>query len=376
MLDLLRKIGLKLQGGVVTLRPKGNPRGRVLFSYTTLPFISLQSVNGHSNRWESRRMAEIWRDRGFVVDVVDFNNENFTPKKPYDYCVDISHHLERLSPLLGPSCVKVFHIPAAHWKFQNDAELARIADIERRRGVKLSPRRIVPPSKNIELCDVATILGNDFTVGTYSFAGKKIVRIPISTTHIFPSPEAKDFSIARNGYVWLGGAGMAHKGLNLVLEAFAAMPEYRLTVFGKKDADFAEAYHKELFETPNIHYKGMVDLDSPQFSRAITESVGMIFPSCSEGSSGGVVSCMHAGLIPITSYETGVDIAGFGTVLKRNSVEEIKKEVRELSSRPADELRRRAVAAWKFANERHTRDSFSKTYENFVDDLIQGKIAQ
>jgi hypothetical protein len=47
---------------------------------------------------------------------------------------------------------------------------------------------------------------------------------------------------------------MVHKGLDLVLEAFADMPEYHLTVCGpiQKEQDFERAYYRELYQVPNI----------------------------------------------------------------------------------------------------------------------------
>jgi glycosyltransferase involved in cell wall biosynthesis len=374
MTDIFRKIALKLHGGIWTLPSKVPVKGRVLLSYTTLPFVSPGSLGGHSNRWECRRIAQIWNKKGFEVDIVDISNASFIPKKKYSYCIDVENGLERLTPLVGEKCVKIYHITSAYWKFQNDAEAKRLADIHSRRGCDLSPRRKLPPSKNIELADIASMIGNDFTESTYAFAGKKIVRIPISTTHTFPSPEGKDFERIRRNYIWLGGAGMAHKGLDLVLEAFAAMPEYSLTIFGKKDSDFADCYKKELFETPNIRYAGMIDMGSEAFSSIIQDSLGLVFPSSSEGSSGGVVTSLHAGLIPIISRESGVDVPGFGTILQSNSIEEIQKEVRKLSSSSPEELLRRALTAWKFANEKHTKDRFSHAYEKFVDDLISGTL--
>jgi hypothetical protein len=47
---------------------------------------------------------------------------------------------------------------------------------------------------------------------------------------------------------------MVHKGLDLVLEAFARMPECQLTIVGpvRNEPEFVNVYRKELFHTPNI----------------------------------------------------------------------------------------------------------------------------
>ena len=371
MIPILKKIKLKLNRGKVTLKPKTRPKGRVLLSYTTLPFIQPETISGHSNRWECQKIAEIFTQHGFIVDIIDATNKNFKPKKKYTYCIDISNNLDRLEKYLNPDCVKIFHIPAAHWLFQNTAEYQRLLGIKNRRGFILSPRRIEKPSLNIETADIATILGNDFTLNTYRYANKPITKIHIASTHTYPSPINKNFKTINKNFIWLGGSGMVHKGLDLVLEAFKDMPDFNLTICGKKDDDFATAYNQELFETPNIHYVGFLDLGSDDFKKISDQAIGLIFPSCSEGSSGGVVTSMHAGLIPIISYEAGVNVEDFGLILQENTIAEIKKQVLLLSQLPSEDLKTKAVKAWEYANTYHTRENFSTEYNNFVVNLIK-----
>jgi hypothetical protein len=318
-------------------------------------------------------IAETWSEAGYDVDVVDFENSSFKPRKKYTYCIDIQNNFEKWNDALGGECIKIFHIPTAHWKFNNEAEEKRLQDIKKRRGFTLAPKRILPASKNIELANRATILGNEFTKSTYAFAAKPLHKLHISATHTYPSPEHKNVTAVRKNFIWLGGAGMAHKGLDLVLEAFTEMPEYSLKVLGKKDSDFAEAYQKELFETPNIEYVGNVDLGSEKFKDITDNSIGLVFPSCSEGSSGGVVASMHAGLIPIISYESGVDVSDFGIILKENSITEIKKQVYTISNLQEEVLKEKSLAAWKHAHAYHTRENFAREYKQFIDTLINSK---
>ncbi|MDP3042923.1 MAG: glycosyltransferase [bacterium] len=345
-----------------------------MLSYTTLPFLNPKSVDGHTNRWECVEIARIFIKHNYSVDIIDHTNKSFIPKKNYKYCIDAQDNIERLSPFLGKNCLKIFHITTAHWLFNNTAEYRRLLDIKERRGVALAPRRTLPPSRNIELADAVAILGNNFTAGTYAYAKKTMYRIPISTTHLYPSPENKNFESARNGFIWIGGAGMAHKGLDLTLEAFSEMPKCNLTIFGKKDEDFEEAYKKELCQTPNIHYIGHTDLGSRKFKDIIENSIAIVFPSCSEGCSGGVVTAMHAGLIPIISLESGVDVNNFGIILKENTINEIKKQVQYLASLPSEELKNKAIKAWEYARNNHTRERFSKEYQKIINKILFIKI--
>lgn len=373
---LFKKILLSLRGGVVHLHPKGVARGNVLISYITLPFvISDKILNAHTNRWECREMARLFLEQGYAVDVIDWTNTTFTPKKKYRFFIDIHNNLERLSPLLNKDCVKIFHITGAHWLFQNDAEQKRLLGVQARRNAKLVPRRTMPPSHAIEHADVVTMLGNDFTESTYAYAHKKIIRIPLSTTHTYPSPAGKNFEYAKNNFVWFGGSGMVHKGLDLVLEAFAQMPEYRLTVCGKvsNEKDFVDVYKKELYEMPNISVTGLIDPGGAEFQNICNNSIALVYPSSSEGQSGAVITTMHTGLIPIVSYQSGVDVKDFGKILEENSVEGIMGAVQEIACLPVEELRARAIKTWEYAREYHTRENFTKHYRNFILELLRGK---
>lgn len=369
---MIRKILFKIAGGVIKLKTKNpNKKGNVLLSYTTLPFLNKKSLDGHSNRWECWAIAQIFLELGYDVDVIDYTNNKYPIKNNYAFCLDIHNNFQLWSKILNKNCIKIFHITGAHWEFQNKAEQERIKNIFKRKGVLLSPTRQVPPSHNLDYADFVTIIGNDFTIGTYNFNNKKFFRVPISTTHTYQTPESKNYSKAKNNFIWLGGAGMAHKGLDLVLEAFAKLPQYTLTVLGKKDEDFAQLYHKELFETPNIKYEGLVNLGSQKFIDIINNSISTIFPSCSEGTSGGVITAMHAGLIPIVSYESGVDVKDFGIILKENSVEEIIEQIKIISSLPNNDLKDKAMATWTYAQTNHTREHFRATYKNIIQTILQ-----
>ena len=375
--NLAAKARMLLAGGVVKLRPKGALKGHVLFSYITLPFTvaSKDAFDGHTNLWECRDMAHAFLERGYAVDVIDWTNKTFTPKKRYTYFLDIHANMERVAPLLNKDCVKILHTTGAHFLFHNTAEYQRLLDVQKRRAKTLIPRRAVVPSYGIEHADVVTMLGNEFTEGTYAYAGKHIIRIPLSSTHTYPSPAEKNFERARKGFVWFGGSGMVHKGLDLVLEAFAHMPECQLTICGKvaNEKDFVEAYKKELYETPNIRVAGLTDPGGDTYKDICTSAVALVYPSSSEGQSGAVITTMHAGLIPIISYQSGVDVEDFGSILTENTIEEIRRAVRAIASLPDEELRARSMKAWHYARGHHTREKFAAAYRSFVDMLEKSK---
>jgi glycosyltransferase involved in cell wall biosynthesis len=80
---------------------------------------------------------------------------------------------------------------------------------------------------------------------------------------------------------------------------------------------------------------------------------------------------MHAGLIPIVSYEASVDVHDdFGVTLKECSIEEIKKTLRRISSLSGQELKGMARKSWEFARANHTKEKFAQEYRNVVENII------
>jgi glycosyltransferase involved in cell wall biosynthesis len=358
---------------IASLRPDGKARGRVLIAYIAEGFFQDEISKAHTQDWEAVAMARAWADLGYHVDVVDNNNVAFDPGPGYDFFIAARMALEPIGRRLNPDCVRILHIDTAHWLYSNTASHGRSLALQHRRG--LTVRRMLDIERNhaIEFADCATMVGNEFTASTYSYAKKRIYRVPISTSRLFDWAEDKDFDACRKRFVWFGSRGAVHKGLDLVLEAFALMPDFHLTVVGPvRERCFEEAYRRELYESPNIRFVGWVDLSGPDFADIARDSVGLVFPSCSEGGGGSAVACMHAGLIPIVTRQTSVDIdPSYGLELESASVVEVCSAVRELAGRAADDLERMARAAWTHARVHHTREAFEVRYREVAEKILR-----
>jgi glycosyltransferase involved in cell wall biosynthesis len=217
-------------------------------------------------------------------------------------------------------------------------------------------------------------LGSEFTSNTYKYAEKPIFRVPISTPAVYPWPGDKRFDHCRKNFLWFNSNGFVHKGLDLVLEAFAGMPEFHLTVCGpikdEVEKPFEKAFYKELYHTPNIHTAGWVEDASVEFLQIANSCSGVIGASCSEGGGGSIISCMQAGLIPIVNYESSVEIGSFGILLPDCSVESIRHCVRSFASLSADVLQEKAKRAWEFASTNHSRQRFTDEYKKVAKAII------
>lgn len=360
---------------VVTLAPTGTPRGRALVSYVIDPFLlptGRAVPHSHTHYWESRQIGWTLRDLGFTVDAIHWTNRDFVPGHAYDLAIDVRLNLERLAPLLGHGCLLIQHIETAHHEFHNAAQRRRLEELEKRRGFRLAPVKMIEPNRAIDVAHFGTTVGNDFTIATYAHAKKPILRVPISTPLVLPSPHGRDFTASRRRFLWLGSAGLVHKGLDLVLEAVAAAPGIELVVCGPimGEPDFERAYRRELYATPNITTLGWVDVHGERFRQVLESCAWTLLPSCSEGGGGSVIGCMHGGLIPVVTREASVDVHGFGVDLADARVDSMRDTLRRLAAMPAAEVRDRAVASWTHVRAAHTRDSFAIAHRLAIDTIL------
>lgn len=382
--EILRKCGLDIRRYVpnvyektVSLEPQKKRQGTALISYHIKPFLLKPDEpipNSHTSQWRCLQMARTFLDLGYSVDVIDSHNHVFQPKKPYAVFVGHRINFDRIAGLLNSDCIKIAHLDTAHWVYNNYSTYRRKLELQQRRRITIKGGdRIVEQTLALEHADCVTVCGNDFNINTLRYSSKPVYKLPQTPPVVYPWPDDKEFGTCRASFLWFGSHGFVHKGLDLVLEAFAEMPDYHLYVCGPltKEEDFVAAYHKELYRTPNIHAIGWVNVESPEFTVIAKKCLGVVYPSCAEAGGGNVIVCMHAGLIPLVSYESSVDVEDFGVLFKDNSVNTIKDTVRTVSNLPSDRLRQMARKAWEFARANHTREKFTEEYKKLALSVLE-----
>ena len=180
--------------GIVHMPAQEKKKGDVLISYITEPFTLAPwetFSNLHTNYWECHEIASLFSKRGYSVDIVNANNRTFIPKKPYIVCVDSDNNIERFLPHLPKECKKVFPILISYWKAYNESEEKRLDDLEKRRGVRLLPKRKMLPSRNAELADYLEGFGNKTVFNTFKQFNKPIFFVPISSVVKYDFPDQK-----------------------------------------------------------------------------------------------------------------------------------------------------------------------------------------
>jgi hypothetical protein len=369
----------EIERRMVSLKSEKNSKKNALFSYVLDPFLLKNPGDfpiSHAKHWESFQIVKILLELGFNVDVINYDNMNFSPKKNYDLFIGSRVNFHQIAQLLHPDCTKVAHLTVSHWCYHNKGLFDRLLSIQEKKGVTLYPVKAVETNLAIEYADFATMLGNDFTINTYRYANKPIFPIRSSTNVLFPWMENKQFDECRKNFIWFGSDGLVYKGLDLVLDAFSEMPDYTLTVCGpiSEEKDFERAYQRELYQTTNINTVGWVNTNSDRFQNIIKNSIAFVFPTCGEGQAGAVIACMHASLIPIVSAQAGVDMkTDFSVLLKKCTKQEIKEAVTYISQLETHELERMSKNVWENARNNYNRDVFLHDYKNALLFILKQK---
>ena len=149
--------------------------------------------------------------------------------------------------------------------------------------------------------------GNEFTMNTYKYANKPLFAHSNFHSSLFTrGSRTKILTDVRKSFLWFGSDGFIHKGLDLVLEAFAQMPDYNLTVCGpiQYGKGFSERLSQGAIQHFEYPYGWVGGYHQPGTLPEITNRcIGLFFRPAQSRVVEALLTCMHAGLIPIVSYE-------------------------------------------------------------------------
>lgn len=367
-------------GYPVILRPSWSlkPKRRVLLSYLEQPLSLPESSPhflGHTNFWESRAIADIFQKLGYQVEAINWSDREFIPIGKYDVVFDIFANLGRLSSLLGRDTVKFLHCTGSDPYYQNAAEIKRVEEVNRRRNGNYVPKRVLAEPEwtyiSLEAADACSLIGNEHTRSTYPEKyRKKMELVTVSASEIDDrGKKIRDHVPSKREFLWFFGNGVVHKGLDLLLEIFAAHPNLHLHIVGDVTAeeDFCEIYKKELTDTDNIHLHGYLFPTSVEFQSLLQDVFCFVAPSCSESISTAAVTCLQLGLYPILSRDTGVSLpTGCGLYIEKLTTDYIEKLVLAVMEMKDDEIIYQTRQTQEDALKRFSRKAFKDRMEKFI----------
>jgi hypothetical protein len=252
---------------------------------------------------------------------------------------------------------------------------ARTREFNARHGANL-PVNLHDPDDGPAVADYLLVTGDRWVAGTYSAISPSPIGFcpnPI-VAGVLDTRDMKDFTLASTNFLWMAAYGALRRRLDIVLEAFEAMPHLNLWICGglNHEKAFYGVMNRWLTELPNVHDVGWVDVGSPTY-REITARCGyLVYPSVSDGNPGTVVNAMASGVVPLTTIETGIDVGGCGHAFLGGSVQKLVDCITSVSQLPASHLAQNAARASEFARNNFDHLTFERCVRSAFDSVGLG----
>jgi hypothetical protein len=336
--------------------------------------LSKKQKYSHSNLNEIIKIVKIFSEHEYNVDIIEYRHQGVINYHKYHLIFGFGDIFEESFYTQDFSGKRIFYATGAHPEFQNDAEIKRIKEFNRRHGKLVMPKRL--PKKfwacSTTFSDSIFCYGNDWTISTYQkFFDGLIMKITPSNHSDFKF-EKKDFQAIKKNFLWIGAAGAIHKGLDLCIETFLDLPEFHLDIIGPIDGEIFEMYGNEKKINDNILFHGFMDIRSVKFKDLMEKNTFVICPSCSEGSNTSVILAMRFGLIPVLTKECGIDLDNAFEIINIDLIE-LKKQILFLGEISINELEERSDKIYQKSNQKFNLESFEKSFnealskfENFI----------
>lgn len=345
---------------------------KALMIYILYPFLFPDAVPQHTNQVEAPIMAKVLSDKGYDVDII---NTQYTKKLDldrYDLILGFGPRFDEACYNRRKGSLAICYLTESSPYFSNPAELKRLRDLEKRHQYLPRPERL--STRLLDLAalmraDSAICLGNQQTVSTYKDMFHRIYPLNVTGFSDFPFPALhKTYPENAKNFLWYGGAGPIHKGLDLCIEAFRSLPDLHLSIVGELTDEFYGLYKADIENAENISYHGFLQKDSIAF-RQISEQCGFcLVPSCSEGQSTAVITTMFSGLLPVCTKEIGIDVVEAGGFLIEDiRIDRLTALIRKLSMIDENDLFARQQKVYHYATEKHTTESYAQDLSTILD---------
>ena len=124
-----------LHSELVSLKADDGTKGSVLLAYIVEPFLLKDGEHpsqSHTHHTESLLIAQAFLNCGYNVDIIDYRNSDFSPRKDYKFFVSARTNFVKLAQRLNRNCIKIAHLDTAHFLFNNTMAYRRLLELHRR----------------------------------------------------------------------------------------------------------------------------------------------------------------------------------------------------------------------------------------------------
>ena len=353
---------------------------KILICYIPLVNKEIDNVT-HALLFHANQIVHYFMNKGYCVDICSCHPDNayqykLIEKKSYDivfgfgkvykqYCARHANCLKILF-MTENNPVKVKELYNERIKYFKE----RHPNVDYRMS---SVRMEFYDEEMLELSDALILMGSKSNKESFiRYFDNAIWRINcnIIKNPVFTFDESiieKKIPVSRDCFLWFGSRGLIHKGLDIVIDAFAEMPELTLNCYGVSET--------KLFRKlccPNTINRGRIDVNSQQFiDEVIYRHNFVILDSCSEGMSTAIATCMSHGIIPIVSKESGLDPQPFILELNGYNVNSIITMVGKVSTFSDKEILNLRKQCYAYAQNAFSLEKFNNTFSSIMEECLE-----
>ena len=348
---------------------------KVLIVYVASAF---EGLCFHTNAKEIYAMAEVFSEKGFRVDVVDYQYYgDLNDVSDYKIMIGQGDYFEKMcKDSSSTHTKKIAYLTTMPPHFNNLSELSRLRYFEERNGVKPKTERMTNFFSDMEAvlnidCAIGIGTGEKVYDGWKEYFSKLYI-INATGFNDIKLPEIDKRSDRVKNFLWFGSTGGIHKGLDLLIEAFRDIQDCNLHIVGAGfDTDLLEFYRCDIEQCDNICYYSWLDHASTEL-REVFEKCGFIVcPSCSERQCTSVLTSMYAGLVPICTLETGIDMEKTGGITIQSIVpSDLAMLIKKVSEMTMDEYRRREQCSYDYVIKNHSIDKYKEMFTEAVNKIL------
>jgi hypothetical protein len=349
---------------------------KALLSYIVHPFIRGVKQT-HTNNIEAYIWAKLLNEFEYQVDIIQYNNELNLDLTQYDLICGFGNAFEQYIYTKNVKAKTIFYATGMNNCWQNYITLKRLRDVFNKKGVWIGNSiRYIDKcyTAHVSYVDSVIALGNDICKKSYIKYNPNIFQLDAPFFKIFDYKEIvknkeKDFN---KHFLWFGGFGAVHKGLDLLLNFFSKRDDIFLHVCGdiEKEQSFFEVYKKELLYTKNILYYGFLDISSKNFYNILRQCAFTIFPSASEGGSPSLLTTIgNGGLIPVITKETTID-TGYEIWIDGFEEYHIKDAIEKALFLKKYEIKKMMYKNAEIVNEKNSIDKYKKNLKRIIEEII------
>lgn len=354
-----------------------NFKKNVLISYILEPFMKKDVPLTHTNLQEAKKIGLYFNKREYNVDIIEYSYKKDLNPARYDVIFGFGRCFDQMVKNSEGNLISIAYLTGSNIYFSNVAEFMRMKQFSLRNYGKVLRlhRQLGTEAGLMDLnailkMDAAICVGNDQSCSTWKDFFKCIYKVPVSGFSKVMYPEInRDIVVAKHSFLWFGGGGMLHKGLDICLEAFRELDDINLYVAGPPDLDFIKFYSADL-KRENIHYVGFLNVNSAEYAEICRKCMFILLPSCSEGQATSVVTAMFTGLIPVVTKECGINLCDFGFEIESTDVQVFRQFIAKLTQRSEMELEQRQKQAYEYVMNHNSLKIFEEQFEIAADKIL------